>query len=275
MKNMTNANENPASTDQNQPAAPAAPAVPAEGSANPGPASNTPAGEPAKDTQKEQGVVDYESGYKELETKIGHQGRELGEYRTFFQNISPLLEKLDSNPELVQAIIDGKIDKQLAQAVYEGRVNVSDAQVVSQASDVVKTEVGQKAYEAMSPEKITELVEEKAGELRKEFEEKADIKTFEEKTQKFIETTSDFVDYADAIDKWLDKHDVTDIEVAYWAVKGQMSEEEAKKAADKAAAEGNQEAVANATGGGVTAQFAEDGTPLIDKLVGGSNNPIF
>jgi len=267
MKNMTNAN-NTASTDPNQ-------VGQGVGSAAPDPVSNTPAGQPGGENTNNGQGVDYESSYKELEKKLGGMGQELGEYRNFFQNISPLLDKLDQNPELVQAIVDGKIDKQLAQAVIEGRVNVSDAQVVSQANEEIKTEVGQKVYESMSPEKIEKLVEEKAKALRAEFEEKSNLKDFEEKTEKFIESTPDFADYAEEIDQWLDKHDVTDIEVAYWAVKGQMSEASAKKAAEEAEAQRNQDAVANATGGGVTAQYAPDGTPVIDKLVGGPSNPIF
>lgn len=247
-----------------------------EGSTAPGPDSSTPEGQPEKESEQgDTPKVDYEAGYKELETKMGGMGQELGEYRSFFKNISPLLEKLDSNPELVQAIIDGKIDKKLAQAVSEGRVNVEDAAAVSQANTEVQSEVGQKVYDSMSPEKIEKLVEDKAIALRAEFESKADMKAFEDKTQKFIADTKDFADHADEIDKWLDSHDVTDIEVAYWAVKGQLSEKEAKKAATDAEAEGNQNAVANATGGGVTAQHSEGGSALIDELVGGPANPLF
>ena len=202
-------------------------------------------------------------------------GQELGEYRSFFQNVSPLLEKLDQNPELVQAIVDGKIDKQLAQAVIDGRIDVKDAAVVSQASTQVQEALGKQAISAMTPDQIEKLVESKAALIRQEMEEKADLRSFEEKTQKFIESTTDFTEHADEIDKWLDQHDVTDIEVAYWAVKGQLSEAQAKKAAEDAAAERAKDMVLNASGGGVVATTAPDGTPLIDKLVGGPANPIF
>lgn len=241
------------------------------GSATNGPASGASAGQPTGG----QGAIDYEKAYRELETRMGGMGNELGEYRTFFQNISPLLEKLDQSPELVQAIVDGKVDKQLAQALQEGRITVAGAQVISQASQQVRSEVGTAALEAMTPDKVAKLVEDKAQEIEAKFAEKADLKTFEEKTQKFIESTNDFAEYADEIDKWLDTHDVTDIEVAYYAVKGQTSVAKAREAADLAAAEYAKSIAANAGGGGVTAQFAPDGTPLIDKLVGGPANPIF
>ena len=238
------------------------------GSAANGP--NAPVGQPTG-----QGATDYEKSYKELEGKMGGMGQELGEYRTFFQNISPLLEKLDQNPVLVQAIIDGKIDKSLAQAVTEGRINVLDAAVVSQASKEIKSDVGQKVCEAMSPEKISKLVEDKANEIRKELEEKADLRDFETRTQGFIESTGDFAEYAEEIDKWLDTHDVTDIEVAYWAVKGQLSESAAKKIAGQNAIDNAKDVLANASGGGVTAQGGADGVSMIDRLVAGPSNPIF
>ena len=211
--------------------------------------------------------------YDELVARFGTQGQELGEYRQFFQNIAPLLDKLDQAPELVQAIIDGKVDKNIAQAVMDGRVDVRDAAIVQQAADVVKEKIGEKAFDLATPEAITKLVQAEVSKVRKEFEEKADLQTFQDYTQKFIEKTPDFQEYADQIDKWLDSHDVSDVEVAYYAVKGKMSEGTAQKAADIAAAERAKDVLANAGGGGQTSQFATDGTPLIDKLVAGRPNP--
>lgn len=217
--------------------------------------------------------VDWEKMYKELETKLGTQGQELGEYRTFFQNVTPVLDKLDQNPSVVQALIDGKIDETLAKAVFEGRVNISDAQVVAQAHTEVKKDLGAKDYGAMTPEDITKLVEQKTNELRKELSEKNDETSFIERTNKFIEKTSDFADYAGEIDKWLDTHDVTDIEVAYYAVKGQMSESKAQKTAEQVAAEREKEFALNASGGGTRAQYTEDGRSIIDTLVAAKSNP--
>jgi hypothetical protein len=236
----------------------------------PAPATGTPAGQ----TSATGGDKAADSkNYDELAARFGTQGQELGEYRQFFQNIAPLLDKLDQAPELVQAIIDGKVDKNIAQAVMEGRVDVRDAAIVTQAAEAVKDKMGKEKFELATPEAVTKLVEAQVAKFRKEFEEKADLQTFQDYTQKFIEKTPDFQEYANEIDKWLDTHDVSDIEVAYYAVKGKMSEGNAQKAAEQAAAERAKELVANAPGGGQTSQFSADGTPLVDKLISGQVNP--
>ena len=219
------------------------------------------------------GGADNSKAYDELMSRFGTQGQELGEYRTFFQNIAPLLDKLDQAPELVQAIIDGKVDKGIAQAVMEGRVDIRDAAIVQQAAETVKEKLGEKKFDLATPETITKLVEAEVAKFRKDFEEKTDLQAFQDYSQKFIEKTPDFKEYADEIDKWLDTHDVADIEVAYYAVKGKMSEGNATKAAETAAAERAKEVLANATGGGQTSQFSADGTPLVDKLISGRPNP--
>lgn len=246
------------------------------GSPQSGPAVNSDntgsqAGQPGNEGQG--GSVDYENQYRELEQKLGKQGAELGEYRQFFQNISPLLEKLDQDPVLVQAILDGKIDQDLAQAVSEGRVTVGEAEQIQQAHQDVKKEMGNKKYESASPDQIERMVEERVQAMRQDFEEKTQLRDFEERTQNFIQNTQDFADYADEIDKWLDSHDVTDIEVAYYAVKGQMSEAAAAKKAEEEAGERAKEVAQNAAGGGVSAQYADDGTPMVDKLISGNRNP--
>ena len=245
------------------------------GSANTGSPANSPVVTP--NNPNSSGAQTGELGnvsknYEELEKKLGTMGQELGEYRTFFNNIAPLLDKLDQSPELVQAILDGKIDKSLAQAVYDGKVNISDAAAVSQAAEQVKKDLG-KNYQGTSPEEITKMIEQKVNEVRKEFEESANLKDFETRTQKFIENTPDFVEYSEKIDKWLDEHDVTDIEIAYWAVKGKLSQEAATKKAEEDASERVKETLMNASGGGVTSRYAPDGTPIIDKLIAGRPNP--
>jgi hypothetical protein len=237
----------------------------------PAPVSNP--GAPAGQTNKTGGATGDTKNYDELAARFGTQGQELGEYRQFFQNIAPLLDKLDQAPELVQAIIDGKVDKNIAQAVMEGRVDVRDAAIVTKAAETVKEKMGAEKFDLSTPEAITKLVQAEASKIRKEFEEKSDLQTFQDYTQKFIEKTPDFQEHAAEIDKWLDTHDVSDIEVAYYAVKGQMSEANAKKAAEAAQGERAKELLANASGGGNTAQYTEDGTPLIDKLISGQVNP--
>lgn len=237
----------------------------------PAPTPNT--GTPAGETGKTGGDTGNAKNYDELATRFGQQGQELGEYRQFFQNIAPLLDKLDQSPELVQAIIDGKIDKGIAQAVMEGRVDVRDAAIVQQAATTVKENLGEKKFDLATPEAIQKLVEAEANKIRKEFEEKADLQTFQDYTQKFIEKTPDFQEYADEVDKWLDTHDVSDIEVAYYAVKGKLSESKAKEVADAAAAERAKDVLANAGGGTQPATYSADGTPLVDRLISGQTNP--
>lgn len=237
----------------------------------PSPQSNqdTPGGQ----TNETGGENGNSHSYDELMSRFGTQGQELGEYRQFFQNIAPLLDKLDAAPELVQAIIDGKVDSDIAKAVVEGRVDVRDAAAVIAADAQVKEELGKKAYDLATPESISKLVEAQVGKFRKEFEEKADLQNFQDYTQKFIENTPDFQEYADLVDKWLDTHDVADIEVAYYAVKGQMSAGNAKKTADLIAAERAKDFMGNASGGTSGAQYTADGTPLVDKLISGQMNP--
>jgi DNA-binding ferritin-like protein (Dps family) len=218
-------------------------------------------------------ATNYEEAYKELESKMGKMGTELGEYRTFFQNISPVLEKLDANPEVVQAIVDGKLDSQLAKAVLEGRVTIGDAQIVTEANKAVQKEVS-KTGESLSSKDIEALVEKKAIEIRRELEEKEEMSSFQEKTEKFIESTPDFLDYADAVNTWIDEHDITDIEVAYWAVKGKLSDAEAKKLASTVEAEKAKEYALNAQGGGVISNKTPEGQSVIDSLIGGHTNPL-
>jgi hypothetical protein len=236
-------------------------------------AAGSPASVPAAAGETPGQTVDTSKNYDELASRFGAQGQELGEYRQFFQNIAPLLDKLDAAPELVQAIIDGKVDKQIAQAVIEGRVDVRDAQAVVQANETVKEKIGEKAYDMATPESISKLVQAEVSKVRAEFAEKADLQTFQDYTQKFIEKTPDFQEYASDIDKWLDTHDVADIEVAYYAVKGQMSEAKAAKVAETVAANNAKELMANAPGGNQQAQYSPNGAPLVDSFIAGRPNP--
>lgn len=245
--------------------------APAGSPSVPAPTQNQ--GAPAGQTNQTGGAIDTSKNYDELMQRFGVQGQELGEYKKFFTNLTPLLDKLDQAPALVQAIVDGKVDSEIAKAVLEGRVDIRDAAIVQQASQEVKEQLGEKKYDMATPEAITKLIEAQVGKLRKEFEEKADLQTFQDHTQKFIEKTPDFQEHADEIDKWLDAHDVADIEVAYYAVKGKMSEENAKKAAEAAQGERAKEVMSNASGGGQSAQFSSDGTPLVDQLISGRPNP--
>lgn len=217
----------------------------------------------------------WEEAYKQLEKKLGEQGKELGEYRSFLQGIEPLLNKLDSNPELVQGILDGKITEEFVKSALEGDLSVSEAEQASKATAEVKEDLKKqnKDIKQLSEEDVAKLVEKKLQESLKGIERKNAEKDFQARTEAFIEKTEDFEKYAEEIDKWLDKHDVTDIEVAYYAVKGQLSEREAQKAAEEAAAEKAKEVLSNASGGGQGPTHIDEGSPIVDKLIARHSNP--
>jgi len=228
----------------------------------------------AKDTTEVK--VDPEQ-HKELESLVGRQGAELGEYRKFFTDIAPLLDKLDKSPEIVQAIIDGKIDQNLAKAAIEGKISIGDAQIVSKAQEEVKKDLGKEGLKTASADEISRLIEEKAKEIKTDFDaklkERDDLSAFESNVNDFIARTSDFQKYASEIDKWLDSHDVTDIAVAYYAVKGELSEKEAKKQADIDKAEAEKGMALNTGGGSVNATRIQGDNNVIDTLVASKSNP--
>ena len=219
--------------------------------------------------------TDYKALYEELETKLGSMGNELGEYRSFFQGVAPLLEKLDKSPELVQAIVDGKVDQDLAKAVLEGKFTIGDAKVVTQAHADVKKDLGKKEYAAASQEEITKLIEEKVNEakkdLGKDLKEVEEMRNFEANINEFVANTPDFPQYAEAINNWIDEHDTTDIRVAYYAVRGEMAEREAKDKAAKEAAE-YQKGMAPSVGQSGS-YYIPEGGDAIDSLIAGRSNP--
>lgn len=230
-------------------------------------------GSPSVPAMSGQTGSDYEKMYRDIEKRFGAQGQELGEYRQFFQNIQPVLTKLNDAPELVQAIIDGKVDQQLAEAVMAGRVEVKDAEAVQRAAQQVQNELGATAYAKADPATLEKLIEARVSGLRKELEDKSEMETFERYTQEFINNTPDFEEYASQIDEWLETHDVTDIEIAYYAVKGQTSETNAKRAAEAAAVERAKDVITNAGGGASRVSHTAGGVPLADLLIAGRSNP--
>ena len=228
-------------------------------------------------TQKETPTVDY-AQHKEMESLVGRQGQELGEYRKFFNDISPLLEVLDKNPGIVQAVVDGKITEDLAKAAMEGKVSIADAQnITNQAQVEVKKELGKEALKNTSPEDINKLIEEKAREitmgLETKLKERDDLSAFEASVNEFISRTPDFANYASEIDKWLDEHDITDIAVAYYAVKGELSEREAKKQADIDRAEAEKSGALNMGGGRGNATHIRGDANYVDSLIASKSNP--
>lgn len=241
------------------------------------PANANLSGDSAGQASKNESNVDYERMYKELESKLGSQGNELGEYKTFIEGITPLLEKLDASPELTQAIVEGKIDTEMAKAALEGKITLDQAKVVDAAHKDVKKELGDKKYEAASSDDIARLIEEKVNaakaEMEKRVNESEEMRTFERNVQDFIERTPDFAEHAADIDAWLDEHDTTDIQVAYYAVKGQISEREAKKQAEEDGAENAKRVAMNAGGGSGESSYVSKDSDVIDSLISHKSNP--
>lgn len=215
--------------------------------------------------------------HKELESLVGRQGQELGEYRKFFSDIAPLLDKLDKSPEIVQAIIDGNITGDLARAAMEGKVSIDNAEIVVKAQDEVKKDLGKEAFKGASPDDIAKLVEAKAKEIKSElevkFKERDELAAFESSVNDFIARTPDFPQYAKDIDEWLDKHDVTDISVAYYAVKGELSEKKAREMAEIERAEAEKNGALNMGGGAGSATRIRGNENLIDTLISSKTNP--
>lgn len=221
---------------------------------------------------------EYQKSYEELELKIGSQGAELGEYRKFFKDIEPLLNKLDGQPELVQAILDGKVDTKLAQSVLEGKVKLEDAEAVTKAHDDVKKELGDKKYEQASAKDIEKLVSDKLAEFRTEVKQNLDenksLNDFEAGINTFIANTPDFAEYAAKVEKWFEDHpSQDDIETAYLAVKGLVLAEKEKEIKETREGEDAKDLAANAAGGASQGAKVIQDRNVVDTLIKGRPNP--
>ena len=222
------------------------------------------------------------SQFEEAETKIGEQGKELGEYRDFYKEISPLLDKLKAEPEVVEAIMQGKIDTKLAQSVLEGKVSVTDANEVTMAHKAVKKELGSKEYQKTSSEEIEKMISEKVNlrvaeetkNLKGTIKESDDRREFESKVSDFVQNTPDYAKYADEINVWLEEHPSQyDISVAYEAVKGREVINDAAKKESIKAAEAAKDLAGNAAGGQSQGGKIVEGENLADDLIADKSNP--
>ena len=220
--------------------------------------------------------------YEDLESKMGTMGEELGNYREFVKEFQPLLDEFEKQPELVDLIMSGKIDSELANAVAEGKVKIEDAAVVASAHEEVKKDMGKIKYDKSSPEDIEKLISDKASELFKNesLKIRGDVDSLKEelaykdKLNKFIKDTPDFPEFSGRINDYIKEHrDIDDIEVAYHVVKGVHYEELIKKKAEDDAAEEEKNRALNATGGGSQGGTIPSGNSTIDDLVSGKGNP--
>ncbi|NCF75323.1 MAG: hypothetical protein GWO87_02455 [Xanthomonadaceae bacterium] len=68
-----------------------------------------------------------EEQYQKLEKKFKSQGDELDKYKKLFEDVSPILEKLNDDPELAKAILEDKIDSRLVESVFSGKIDKKDS----------------------------------------------------------------------------------------------------------------------------------------------------
>lgn len=215
--------------------------------------------------------------YEALEKKLGEQGKELGDYRSFVKNITPLLDKLDAQPELIQAILDGKIDSELAKAAMQGKVSLGDAQKVSDAHEKVKKDMGTN-YDKTAPADIEKRVEEELSKVTADFDKKLkeseEMRNFKDKVNVFISNTEDFATYAEEIEELiLNNPNIDDIEMAYHVIKGKHLQEEQVKKAEETAGEAAKDLAANAAGGYSQGGKLVNDQEVIDKLISHKSNP--
>lgn len=252
------------------------------------PANTVIVGESVQNTGAvEEGKVDLDKyipkeQYEELETKLGTQGNELGEMRTFFDQVSPLLTNLDANPELLQAILDDKITDELIKDVIEGKIPTKEAETVTKAHETVKKELGNKEYEKASPEKIEELISAKLEEgfkgietkFQKNLNEIEDKRTFEQGVYDFANSKTDFPEYAEAIERWfVDNPNQSDIKVAYNVVKGEVLQKKYEVEEKEKAGEEAKNVAANAGGGESQGTGTLEDKNIVDELIGNVSNP--
>ena len=220
--------------------------------------------------------------YEELEKKLGAQGEELGEFRSFIKDITPLMEKLESKDEIVQAILDDKITPELAKAVSDGKVSIDDATKVADAHKEVKKDLGKKEYEKTDPEEIEKLVSEKVDKivdekvvvLDKKISDSDNRRDFEEDVKEFVKNTSDFDEYSEKIaDFFKENPKQHDIRVAYNAVKGEVLSAKQIKGEETLAAEKAKELAGNAGGGTSQGSTIIQEKDEVDELIGGNRDP--
>lgn len=222
---------------------------------------------------------------EEAERLAGKHSSEVGEYRDFMKSITPLLNKLESNPTLLNAIMEDKITPELAQAVADGKVSIKDAEAVTDAHDKVKKDLGTD-YSKTSPEDISNMVNEQVqkavGEALGKVESKLNTslnnsesqRGYENEISDFIKNTPDFVEHSLEIEKYMKAHPaIHDIQAIYNAVAGKSAMEKLKEQTDKEDIEEKKKLAANAGGGISPNATIISGEDNFDKFIRGKGNP--
>lgn len=221
----------------------------------------------------------------ELETKLGEQGSELGDLRDFVEGLEGLLEPLREDPELVQAIIDGKVNSELIKPVLEGKVSTEDAGKITEAQKEIKKEMGSKKFGQVTGEELSEKLLTKMADMEKNFDKKIATQNQEvqnaevmrehkREIQGFIQNTPDYADHAESIVKYAEAHpEISDIKVLYSAVKGEALQKAIDDGKAKDTAEAAKELALNAAAGGQKSMGAIENEDILDALIAPRSNP--
>lgn len=214
------------------------------------------------------------SQYAALETKMGEMGSELGDARKFIGDLTPLLDSLDANPEVVEALREGKLDGELAKAIIEGRIGILEAKEVAKANEEIKNDMGADAHAQLNPEELAKQIMDKvqpllAGvkeELKKDISEVKEVQEFEKNVAAFIAATPDFSEYADAITEYSSEHpEQENIEMVYHLIKGRALT--AAAAADKAKSDVESSKDSLPPGTGSTRNAPASDGPSVEQFV--------
>lgn len=189
------------------------------------------------DPSNGQPTADVQKAYENLQALYGKQTNELGEARDFITKVTPVLEKLDQeDPILIQAILDGTINADLAKAVKDGTLTKVEAAAVTKATEEVnkKIEKSDKTFsdeeiEKLVADKAAKLIEDKNSEINTRLDKLSEITSkqqAQEMLNNFVEAHPDFDAYAEEIDvlmkKRSDKDEMSldDLSLIYDAAKG-------------------------------------------------------
>lgn len=238
-----------------------------------------------KDEGKPSEEMVPKSQLKEAQKIAGDNSDELGGYRDFMKTISPLLNKLESNPELLNAIMEDKFTPELAKAVADGKVSITDAKAVTEAHDKVKKDLGTD-YNKTSPEDINKLVTEQVtkvvgeavSKVKSEFDSRLSSsekqKEYMDDISEFIKNTPDFAEHAPEVEKYMKEHPgIFDIQLIFDAVAGKAAMKKLAGNKDENEIEEKKKLAAAAAAGGAPNTAAINGDDNFDTYIKGHGNP--
>jgi len=250
------------------------------------------AGDPSANNSSKDEETVPKTQYTELEKKIGEQGNELGEsrgkvkeYEQYFDDISPLMEKLSVDKELIGYITRGEINSKMIEGVLQGKIPEKEATEVTKAHDEVKKEMGKEEYAKASTEdvekRITEKlkdVDDKFSKMEQSFDTKlADseqLREYEKKVETFASNTPDLKEYLPRINELMEEHkEISDIKIFYQIAKGEKLEKNIKEEEEKNKSEEEKLMAANLGGGNSYGTVEINDPNVANQLIGNSSNP--